>query len=155
MTLRTPVLEYIISQTDVLFNSEPSPPHSVCCPHLSSTIQAARQNVVLSHSLAPLSPYTFHSFHYTFSAAIAIIVQSFLANETTPSDKLLVDQAANTLTELGRTNESAESCAKMVRDLGVVVENVAMVREGLSGELAALAISPQISRGDEMMYWFL
>lgn len=61
----------------------------------------------------------------------------------------------NTLTELGRTNESAESCAKMVRDLGVVVENVAMVREGLSGELAALAMSPQISRGDEMTYWFL
>lgn len=109
----------------------------------------------MARSLAPLSPYTFHSFHYTFSAAIAILVQSFLAQETTPSDKLLVEQAIQILTELGKTNESAESCAKMVRDLKVVVENVAMVREGLSRELAELAVSPQLSREGEMMYWFV
>jgi hypothetical protein len=60
------------------------------------------------------------------------VVQSFLPNETTASDLLLVAQAVNTLTELGKTNESAESCAKMVRDLRVVVENIKLVRDGSS-----------------------
>ena len=100
-----------------------------------------------------MSPYTFHSFHYIFSAAIAIVVQSFLPNETTPSDSLLVSQAVNTLTELGKTNESAESCSKMVRDLSVVVENVKMVRDGVRGELAELSFSPDRSRREEMIYF--
>ena len=102
----------------------------------------------------PLSPYTFHSFHYVFSAAIAIVVQGFLANETLPTDSELVDQAIAKLTELGRTNESAESCAKMTRDLRVVVENVSLVRDGTRQELARLSISPA-NRGadDNIMFW--
>jgi hypothetical protein len=149
------VLEYIVSQTDKVFDEDSTPPHSLSCPFLNPTIQAARQNLILADLLTPRSPYTFHSFHFTFSAAIALVVQSFLAKETTPSDKLLVEQAINSLTELGKTNESAESCSKMVRDLKVVVDNVAMVREGLSRELATLAVSPQLSREGEMSYWFV
>jgi hypothetical protein len=152
--LRTSILEYIISQSGDLFNPDPFPPHSDLFPNLRPTLQAARQNLLLSHSLAPLSPYTFHSFHFIFSAAIAIVVQSFLPNETTPSDSLLVSQAVNTLTELGKINESAESCSKMTRDLNVVVENVKMVRDGTRGELAELSFSPTRARGSEDMIYF-
>jgi hypothetical protein len=82
------------------------------------------------------------------------VVQSFLPNETTPSDSLLVSQAVNTLTELGKINESAESCSKMTRDLNVVVENVKMVRDGTRGELAELSFSPTRARGSEDMIYF-
>ena len=59
------------------------------------------------------------------------MVQSFLANETTSSDEVLISEAIDNLKELGERNESAESCAKMVRDLSVVVANVQLVRNGL------------------------
>jgi hypothetical protein len=153
--LRTSILEYIISQSESIFNPDPYPPHSVSFPNLRPSLDAARQNLLLSQSLAPQSPYTFHSFHYIFSAAIAIVVHSFLANETSSSDDVLVSQAVKTLTELGKINESAESCAKMVRDLGVVVENVKMVRDGTRGELAELSFSPTRGSGQDIMYWFV
>ena len=148
------IIDYIMSQANDLFNPDPKPPYSMSNPHLIPSIEAARQNLKLSEWLMPLSPYTFHSFHYVFSAAIAIVVQSFLANETTPHDAELVDQAVSKLAELGRTNESAESCAKMTRDLRVVVENVKMVRDGTRQELARLSISP-MNRGEEdnIMFW--
>lgn len=128
-------------------------PHALVFPDLHLSLQAARQNLLLSHSLAPLSPFTFHSFHYIFSAAIALVVQSFLPNETTPSDALLVSQALNTLAELGKTNESAASCAKMVRDLSIVLENVQMVRDGTRRELAELSFSPDQARAEELVYF--
>jgi hypothetical protein len=45
-----------------------------------------------------------------------------------------------TLTELGRTNETAEICSKLVRDLSVVVENVAMVRDGMRGGIGGTGV---------------
>lgn len=131
VTLRMPVLEYIISQSGEVFNPQPSTPHSTTFPYLNITLQAARENLLLSQSLRVSSPYTFYSFHYIFSAAISLVVQSFLANETTSSDEVLISEAIDSLKELGRRNESAESCAKMVRDLSVVVANVQLVRNGL------------------------
>jgi len=153
VTLRTSILEYIISQSGDIFNTNPFAPHSLVFPDLHSSLQAARQNLLLSHSLAPLSPFTFHSFHYIFSAAIALVVQSFLPNETALSDALLVSQAINTLTELGKTNESAASCAKMVRDLTIVLENVRTVRDGTKRELAELSLSPEQARAEELVYF--
>jgi hypothetical protein len=138
VTLRNSILDYIISQSANLFNPEPYPAHSVSCIGLIPSLQAARDNLILSRSLAPLSPYTFHSFHYTFSAAIAIVVQSFLPNETLSSDAMLVAEAFATLAGLGKTNESSESCARMVRDLSVVVENVKEYRDGTGSQLAEL-----------------
>jgi hypothetical protein len=103
----------------------------------------------------PVSPYTFHSFHFLFSAAIAIVVQAFLPKETTSSDNGLVSRAVQTLAELGRTNESAESCSKMLRDLSVVLQNVENVRDGMRGELAELVFSPQQGRLGDLPYWFV
>lgn len=122
-------------------------------PYLQASIKAARQNLLLYPSLAPLAPFTHHSFHYIFSAAIAVVVQSFLPNETTTRDDSLVAQAIRTLTQLGMINESAESCSKMVRDLSIVVENVRMVRDGTKGELAELSFSPQKLSGIDIQYW--
>jgi hypothetical protein len=153
VALRTSILEYIISQSGEIFNANPFVPHALVLPDLHLSLQAARRNLLLSHSLAPLSPFTFHSFHYIFSAAIALVVQSFLPNETSPSDDLLVSQAINTLTELGKTNESAASCSKMVRDLSVVVENVRMVRDGTTRELAELSFSPNQARVEDLVYF--
>ena len=151
VALRNAILDYTIGAN--IFDPDPSPPHAVNCPYLNPSIEAARQNLMLAHSLPPRSPYTFHSFHYIFSAAICIVVHSFLANETTSSDGLLVSQAINTLSEKGKINESAESCSKQIRDLRVVVENVKMVREGHRGELAKLSVSPVQDNGEELMYW--
>lgn len=71
----------------------------------------------------------------------------------TQSDKLLVSQAINTLTEKGKINESAESCSKQVRDLKSVVENVRMMQEGQTGKLAKLSISPPQENPEDRMYW--
>ena len=152
ITLRISILDYIISQAANLYNRNPFPAHSVSFPLLHQNIEAARQNLGLSPAVTLVSPYTFHSFHFIFSAAIAIAMQSLLVNETTVDDELRVNQAVIDLDQLGKMNESAAGCAKMVRDLRVVAENVKMVRDGTRKELAELVISPAQPQGEEQ-YW--
>src|SRR5947207_9650958 len=89
----------MISQCANLFKSQPFPPHSLRFTDLDYSLQAARKNLILSHHYTHTLS---HSFHNVFLAAIAIVVQSFLPNKTTPSDSLLVSQAVNTLTDLGK-----------------------------------------------------